>query len=318
MKITVLDGNVIQTSPDDWKALEPLGEVTVYPKTASHQVVERAKDAEIILLNKVVIDKKTLDQLPRLKYIGVVATGYNVIDLEASKAKGVIVTNVPAYSTESVAQLTFAHILNITNRVDHYARQNREGKWARSEEFYYTDTPLIDLAEKNIGIIGLGNIGARVAQIANCLHMNIYAYTSKNSSELPDYIHKATLEGLLSVCDIITLHCPLSESTRHLIDAEKIALMQPHAIVINTSRGPLVDEQAMAQALSEERIMAYGADVMSQEPPLADNPLFRLPNAYITPHVAWATTETKKRLLNIAFKNVESYLKDNIQNQVNI
>lgn len=289
----------------------------VYPRTAPEEVIDRCFNAEIILTNKVVINKQILVSLPRLKYIGVLATGYNVVDVDTASDLDIIVTNIPAYSTDSVVQMTFAHILTMTNRVEHYTQQNRNGRWSNNPDFVYWDTPLIELAGKTMGIVGLGNIGMKVAQLARCFGMEVYAFTSKASSLLPEGIQKTTFEGLLSVSDILSLHCPLNRSTREMINASSLAKMKEGALLINTGRGPLVNEADVAEALRSGHLGGYGADVMCQEPPAEDNPLFSAPNAYITPHIAWATFEARKRLIAIAVGNVKAFIDGNPVNVVN-
>lgn len=317
MKIVILDGYTANPGDLSWKELEEIGELTVYERTAPSEVVERSKEAEVVLTNKVVLSADVLAQLPKLKYVCVLATGYNVVDTEAARKQGIDVSNIPAYSTDSVAQITIAHILNITNRVGHYAEAFHQGRWTASKDFCYWDTPLTELAGKTLGIVGLGNIGMRVAAIAHLLGMDIFAVTSKFHGNLPYGIQKTTLEGLLAVSDILTLHCPLNESTRHLINNNTIELMKQGAVVINTGRGPLVDEQAMADALKSGRLSAYGADVLSEEPASKDNPLLACPNAYITPHIAWATFEARTRLVATAIANVKAYANGAPQNVVN-
>lgn len=308
MKIVVLDGYGVNPGDLSWKKLEELGELTVYERTAPEEVLTRTEEAEIVLTNKVVLSADVLCKLPKLKYIGVLATGYNVVDTEAARAQGVAVTNIPAYSTDSVVQMTFAHILNITNRVAHYARENREGKWARSKDFCYWDTPLLELSGLTLGVVGLGNIGMKVARVARTLGMEVYAATSKSSSSLPEGIQKTTFKGLLGVCDILTLHCPLTPDTRELVNAKTLGMMKRGAVVINTGRGPLVNENDVAEALRSGQLAAYGADVMCQEPPREDNPLLAEPNAFITPHVAWATIDARRRLMKIAADNIKAFV----------
>lgn len=315
--IVILDGYASNPGDLNWDALKRLGNVTVYPRTSDKEKVERAKDADIVLLNKVQMDAETLAQLPKLKYIGIQATGYNVVDIQAAKSHGIIVTNIPAYSTDSVAQMTFALILSITNRVEHYTLENRNGKWADNPDFCYWDTPLMELANKNMGIMGLGNIGKKVATLAHDFGMNVYACTSKKASELPDWMHKVSKEELLTTSDILSLHCPLTDDTHHFINAESIEKMRTGAILVNTGRGPLVDEEAVAKALHNGKLGAYGADVMTQEPPAKDNPLFREPNAYITPHIAWATLEARTRLNKQVAANVKAFLEGKPINVVN-
>lgn len=308
MKIVVLDGYGVNPGDLSWGKLEELGELTVYERTAPEEVLTRTEEAEIVLTNKVVLSAEILCKLPKLKYIGVLATGYNVVDTEAARAQGVAVTNIPAYSTDSVVQMTFAHILNITNRVAHYARENREGKWARSKDFCYWDTPLLELSGLTLGVVGLGNIGMKVARVARTLGMEVYAATSKSSSSLPEGIQKTTFKGLLGVCDILTLHCPLTPDTRELVNAKTLGMMKRGAVVINTGRGPLVNENDVAEALRSGQLAAYGADVMCQEPPREDNPLLAEPNAFITPHVAWATIDARRRLMKIAADNIKAFV----------
>lgn len=316
MKIVILDGYTANPGDMSWKELEELGTLAVYDRTRPEETVARAADAEIILTNKVIISREVMAQLPQLKYIGVLATGYNVVDIEAAHERGIIVTNVPAYSTESVAQMVFAHLLTVTNRTEHYAIQNRKGRWTSNSDFCYWDFPHMELAGKTFGIVGLGNIGRRVAEIALAFGMQVKALTSKSANTLPTGIKKADLEELLATSDIISLHCPLTDTTRHLINRETLQHMKPSAILINTGRGPLVDDQAVASALAEGQLAAFCADVLTEEPPKADNPLLSQPNAFITPHIAWATEEAHSRLLQVAISNVRAFLNANPQNVV--
>ena len=308
MKIVVLDGYGLNPGDLSWDSLKELGELVVYDRTAPEDVLKRAADAEVILTNKVVVSADIIKVLPNLKYVGVLATGYNVVDVEAAREHGVVVTNIPAYSTDSVVQMTFAHILNITNRVAHYARENREGKWSGNKDFCYWDTPLPELSGLTLGIVGLGNIGMKVARIARMFGMEVYAATSKGSSSLPEGIQKTTFKGLLGVCDILSLHCPLTPATKELVNKETIGMMRRGSVVINTGRGPLVNEYDVAEALKSGQLSAYGADVLCQEPPTADNPLLKLPNAFVTPHVAWATFDARKRLMDICVGNVKAFM----------
>ena len=315
-KIVVLDGHASNPGDLSWDGLKAFGELTVYERTPEDQVLERIGDADIVLTNKVPFKADRISKLPHVKYIGVLATGYNIIDTQAAAEAGIIVTNIPAYSTDSVAQITFAHILNITNHVSHYAEQSRAGRWTQAPDFCYWDTPLIELAGKTIGIVGLGNIGMHVAQMARLFGMDVFAFTSKNSADLPEGIQKATMEGLLGVSDILTLHCPLTPDTFELINADTLSKMKRGAILINTGRGQLVNEADVAQALRDGQLSAYGADVMCQEPPTADNPLLSCPNAYLTPHIAWASFEARQRLLKIAINNVAAFIAGTPQNVV--
>ncbi len=317
MKIVILDGYAANPGDLDYHLLEQLGEVVVYPRTTDEEKVEHAKDADIILLNKVLMDAETLKQLPNLKYIGLQATGYNMVDINAAKELGITVTNIPAYSTDSVAQHTFALILAATNRVEHYTQENRNERWAYNRDFCYWDTPLMELAGKTFGVMGLGNIGMKVATIARDFGMDVCACTSKNSTDLPEWIQKVSKTGLLATSDVLSLHCPLADDTCHFINAESLEQMKDTAILVNTGRGPLVDEAAVAKALHEGKLGAYCADVMEQEPPSKDNPLFAEPNAYITPHLAWATYEARERLNKQVAANVKAFIEGHPINVVN-
>lgn len=317
MQIVLLDGYASNPGDLTWEPLKEMGEVTVYDRTQPSEVVERAHDAEIIVTNKVTLTRQTLEQLPNLRLICVLATGYNTIDTLAARDLGITVCNVPAYSTDSVAQMVFALILNMTNRVAHYARQTREGRWSAAPDFCYWDLPVSELAGKTLGIVGLGHIGAKVASIAREFGMDVFAFTSKNSIDLPDYIQKTTLEGLFGVSDILTLHCPLTPDTHELINARTIARMKHGALLVNTGRGPLVNEADVAEALASGQLGGYGADVMCSEPPAADNPLFAQPNAFITPHIAWASVEARQRLLYATFDNIRAFQDGHPQNVVN-
>lgn len=317
MQIVLLDGYASNPGDLTWEPLKEMGEVTVYDRTQPSEVVERAHDAEIIVTNKVTLTRQTLEQLPNLRLICVLATGYNTIDILAARDLGITVCNVPAYSTDSVAQMVFAQILNMTNRVAHYARQTREGRWSAAPDFCYWDLSVSELAGKTLGIVGLGHIGAKVASIAREFGMDIFAFTSKNSIDLPDYIQKTTLEGLFGVSDILTLHCPLTPDTHELINARTLACMKRGALLVNTGRGPLVNEADVAEALASGQLGGYGADVMCSEPPAADNPLFAQPNAFITPHIAWASVEARQRLLNATFDNIRAFQDGHPRNVVN-
>lgn len=317
MKIVILDGYTVNPGDLSWESLEEIADVVVYERTREEEVVERCKGAEIVLTNKVVLDAATLNMLPRLQYIGVLATGYNVVDLEVASRQNIVVTNIPSYSTDSVAQMVWAHILNITNRVDYYARENRKGRWTESPDFCYMDHNLTELSGKRMGIVGLGNTGMATALIATAFGMNVLAFTSKDEEDLPTGIRKATLDELFSESDIISLHCPLTDSTHHLINENTLTQMKSSAILINTGRGPLVDDQAVAEALHNGTIAAYGADVMTTEPPKASNPLLSAPYCYLTPHIAWATKEARIRLIDICTQNVKAWIDGEPINQVN-
>ena len=308
MKIVILDAYTANPGDLSWKGLQDLGELTAYDRTPPELVVERCKGAEIVLTNKTVLNAQVLNQLPRLMYIGVLATGYNVVDIDAANRQHVVVTNIPAYSTMSVAQMTFAHILNIYNRVDWYAAENKNGRWQNSEDFSYISHSYRELDGKTLGVVGLGTIGAKVAEIGLAFGMKVIAFTSKSQDDMPERIVSVTMEELFAEADILSLHCPLTATTKHLVNRERLELMKSEAVIINTGRGPLVDDQALADALNSKRIMAYGADVLTEEPPKDGNPLLSARNAFLTPHIAWATKEARSRLIDIATSNVKAFL----------
>ena len=318
MKIVELDGYAANPGDLSWDGLRELGELTVYDRTAPEDVLERAKGAQVILTNKVVITEELMDKLPDLRYIGVLATGYNVVDIPAARKHGIIVTNIPAYSTMSVAQMVIAHLLNITNQVALHSDAVKQGEWQRNKDFSFSLTPLIELDGKTLGNVGLGNTGTATARIAQSLGMRILAYSSKSADALKEMgIEKAgSYEHLFREADVLSLHCPLTEETHHLVNAERLKLMKPTAILINTGRGPLVDEAALADALNEGRIMAAGVDVLQEEPPRNGSPLINARNCYITPHIAWATKAARERLLNIAVANVKAFMEGKPQNAV--
>ncbi len=301
-----------------WEALKKLGDVTVYDRTSPSEVIERSSGAEILLTNKVIIDRKVMEQLPDLKYVGVLATGYNVVDIVAACEKGIVVTNIPSYSTASVAQMVFSLLLAITNGVEHYTADNRAGRWSCNPDFCYWDAPLMELADKTFGIVGVGNIGSKVANIALAFGMKVLALTSKTPDSLPIGVEKAAdFDHLLRNSDVLSLHCPLTESTKHLINSSTLAKMKPSAILINTGRGPLVDEQALADALNHGELRGAGVDVLSCEPPTFDNPLLYARNCYTTPHLGWATVEARQRLMDIAVANVANFIEGTPTNMVN-
>lgn len=316
MKIVVLDGYGLNPGDLSWEAMQSLGELQVYNRTSPSELLDRAKGAEVLITNKTVITAKDMDALPQLKYIGVLATGYNVVDIEAARSKEIVVTNIPAYSTRSVAQMVFAHLLNITQRVGYYAKENRQGRWATNADFCYWDTPLIELDGKRMGIIGFGNTGQATAAIAIALGMKVCVYSSKPQFMLPQGIQRMGLDELFRECDVVSLHCPLTDNTKELVNAARLSTMKPTAILINTGRGPLVNEHDLADALNNGVIAAAGLDVLSTEPPCKDNPLLTARNCFITPHIAWATKEARIRLMDIAVNNLKGYIKGNIINNV--
>ncbi|MDE6787561.1 MAG: D-2-hydroxyacid dehydrogenase, partial [Muribaculaceae bacterium] len=290
----------------------------VYDRTAPVETIERSAGAEILLTNKTIIDRNIIEKLPDLRYIGVLATGYNVVDTAAAREKGIVVTNIPAYSTDSVAQMVFSLLLAITNNVEHYTADNRAGRWSRNADFCYWDYPLTELAGKTFGIVGFGNIGSKVARIALAFGMKVLALSSKPADVLPAGVKKADgLDQLLNESDVLSLHCPLTDSTKHLINASTLAKMKPSAILINTGRGPLVDETALAEALNSGALRGAGVDVLSCEPPTIDNPLLYARNCYTTPHLGWATVEARQRLMDIAVANVANFIEGTPTNVVN-
>jgi len=316
MKIVVLDGYGLNPGDLSWEALQALGELTVYDRTSPAELLDRAAGAEILLTNKTVLTADNLAALPDVRYIGVLATGYNVVDIPAANARGIVVTNIPAYSTASVAQMVFAHLLNITQRVGHYAHDNRAGRWANHPDFCYWDTPLVELAGKKMGLVGLGHTGMATARLALAFGMEVCAYTSKSPEQLPEGIRKCSLDELFAECDVLSLHCPLTADTKELVNARRLATMKPTAIVLNTGRGPLVNEADLADALNRGVIAAAGVDVLSTEPPQADNPLLTARNCFVTPHIAWATLEARTRLMDIAVANVKGFLQGQVINQI--
>ena len=316
MKIIVLDGYGLNPSDLTWEGFEELGELTVYDRTSPSELLERAAGAEALVTNKTLITSENMDALPDLKYIGVLATGYNVVDIDAAKARGIVVTNIPAYSTASVAQMVFAHILNITQRVGYYADENKRGRWTKNADFCYWDTRLVELQGKKMGIVGFGNIGQATARIAQAFGMEVFVYSSKPQFALPSGIKKMELDELFGECDVVSLHCPLTPDTKEMVNAERLSKMKPNAILINTGRGPLINEQDLADALNEGKIAAAGLDVLSVEPSVEGNPLLGARNCFITPHIAWATLEARTRLMDIAVQNLKSYQKGQIVNNV--
>ncbi len=333
MKIVILDGYTANPGDLSWDGLKELGELQVYDRTSPEELLRRAEEAEVLLTNKVIINADAMAALPQLRYIGVLATGYNVVDVAEAHRRGIVVTNIPAYSTMSVAQMVMAHLLNITNRVALHAEAVRNGEWERSKDFCLTPTltetegvttrrrgeaSLIELDGLTFGIVGLGNIGMQVAKMAQAFGMQVMAVTSKKEDVLrPLGIRKASGYGqLFSEADVVSLHCPLTPETHHLVNRDRLALMKPTAIIINTGRGPLIDEQALADALTEEKLYAAGIDVLTEEPPRHGSPLISAPNCFITPHIAWASLAARRRLIAIATENVAAFLHGKPQNVV--
>jgi glycerate dehydrogenase len=298
--------------------LEKLGELTVYDRTAADDVVERSQDAEIIFTNKVPLGEDVLAKLPKLKFIGILATGYNIVNTDVAKKNGVIVSNVPGYSTASVVQLSFALLLELTLHVQRHSDSVMDGKWARSADFCFWDYPLIELADKTMGIIGFGSIGEKVADAAASFGMNVIGSKRHRTDQSHRKNFKwAEIPELLAQSDVVSIHAPLTPETQGLINKENLALMKPTAFLLNTSRGPLVVDQDLADALNNGVIAGAGIDVLSKEPPAADNPLFKAKNCLITPHIAWATKEARTRLMAITVDNLSAFINGNPVNVVN-
>jgi glycerate dehydrogenase len=299
-----------------WEALEALGECAIHDRTPKERVVERASGAEIVLTNKTPVSAEAIGKLEALRYIGVLATGYNIVDVEAARRRKIPVTNVPSYGTRSVAQMTFALLLELTQRVGDHARSVREGGWARCPDFSYWEHPLIELEGLTMGIIGYGRIGRAVGELARAFGMKVLAYNPTPPREVPAGVRFAGLEEVISQSEVVSLHCPLTEETRHLVNRERLSRMKSSAFLLNTSRGPLVVEEALAEALKAGRLAGAGLDVLSLEPPPAEHPLYGTRNCFITPHIAWATGAARIRLLSEAVENVRAYLRGESRNEV--
>ncbi len=307
MNIVMLDAFTANPSDLSWAAFEALGACTTYDRTPPRQIVERAKDAEVIITNKAPLSAETIAALPKLKYIGVIATGYNVVDVAAAREYGITVTNVPGYSSASVAQAVFALLLELTNHTGHHSSMARGGRWERGSDFCFWDYPIIELHGLTLGLVGLGDIGQAVARIAQAMGMKVLAARRTWALPPPEGITASSIEEVLSQSDVVSLHCPLTEGTRQLINAASLATMKPGAFLINTARGPLVDEAALADALNNGRLAGAGLDVLSVEPPPAGNPLFTAKNCIITPHIAWASRASRARLIAQAAANVKAW-----------
>jgi glycerate dehydrogenase len=313
-KIVVLDGYTMNPGDLNWSKLEKLGDCDIYDRTSPESVINRIGDADCILINKIKITREIMAQLPQLKYIGVLATGYNTVDLPAARDHGITVTNIPAYSTDSVAQTAFAHILNLTQHAAQHSETAKTGKWATCPDFCYWDFPLIELQSLTLGIVGCGRIGRQTAAIGHAFGMKIIGYT--RTVRTGDNIEQVSMEELFQRADVISLHCPLTAENKHLVNAKMLSIMKPTAFLINTSRGALIDEADLAEALNTGVIAGAGLDVLSTEPPEADNPLFKAKNCYITPHIAWATASARKRLYATAISNLSNYIKGSPENVV--
>lgn len=312
--ITVLDAFTLNPGDLSWAELQKLGDCQIYDRSSDEEVFPRAQQAEILLINKIKMNRALLSQLPKLKYIGVLATGYNVVDVASAHELGITVTNIPTYGTTSVAQMVFAHLLNLTQAVAQHAQAVQNGRWSSCPDFCFWDSPLIELHGLTLGIIGCGRIGRETAKIGRAFGMKTIGYDQFPVHD-PE-IEMLNLEAVFKVSDVLSLHCPLTENNHHLVNAERLSLMKPSAFLINTSRGPLIDEQALACALNDGRLAGAGLDVLGKEPPLADNPLLNARNCFVTPHISWATRSARSRLLDTAVQNVKSYLQGKPVNQV--
>lgn len=316
MEIVVLDGYALNPGDMSWKGLETLGNCKVYDRTAASELYERVKDAEAIITNKAVIDSSLLERLPKLRYIGVTATGYNVVDVKAAHSKGIVVTNIPAYSTDSVAQLVFAHLLTVVNRVELHASSVRQGEWTNSKDFAYCKSPQTELAGKTLGVVGFGRIGRKVALIGAAFGMKVIFNNRSQVKDAPSGMLQTNLEELFAQSDVVSLNCPLTPENSEFVNDDLLKSMKPTAILINTGRGGLINEADLARALNEETIAAAGLDVLSTEPPKHTNPLLTARNCYITPHIAWATAEARQRLMHITIENLKCFMEGKPQNVV--
>jgi glycerate dehydrogenase len=308
MQIVVLDGYTLNPGDLSWEPLKILGDAAIFERSRTNEVAARIGNAEIAITNKVEISRATMEKCPNLKYIGVTATGYNIVDIEAARQRKITVTNVPAYGTRSVAQMTLALLLELTNHTGHHAQTVSDGRWTRSLDFCYWDFPLVELHDKTMGIIGYGRIGQEVGKLARAFGMRILVNQRRKTPVPPSDASSVELEELLRMSDVISLHCPLTPETRQMINRDRLSLMKPSAFLLNTSRGQLINEQDLADALQQEKIAGAGLDVLSLEPPVETNPLLRAPNCFITPHIAWASKEARTRLMNVAVENLRAWL----------
>ena len=316
MKIVVLDGYTLNPGDLSWSEMESLGECTVFDRTAPEERLERARDAEVILTNKVILDRELLGNLPKLRFVCVSATGFNVVDTHAARERGIPVSNVPVYGTDSVAEMTMALLLELCRHVGDASRRVREGKWAGSADWCYWDEPHIEIHGRELGVIGFGRIGSRVAELARAFGMNVSACDSAGIP-FPSFVQPRELDGLFASADVVSLHCPLTPDTQGIVNARTLALMKPGAFLINTARGGLVAEDDLARALNEGRIAGAALDVLSSEPPHLDNPLPTARNCIVTPHVSWATLSARRRLMSVVVSNVRAFLEGKPQNVVN-
>jgi len=317
MKIVILDGHTLNPGDLSWEGLSKFGELKAYERTPPELVAKRCAEAEIIITNKALVTRETIDYLPELRYIGVTATGVNIVDCEAAAEREIPVTNVPGYGPRSVAQMTFAHILNFTQQTAHHANEVVKGRWANCPDFCFTDFPLVELDDLVLGILGYGDIGKETARIGRAFGMEVIAHSRSLTESIPGEVEAVNLAELFVRSDVLSLHCPLTSETEKVVDAESLASMKPSAFLINTGRGPLVDEQALANVLNAGKLAGAGLDVLSTEPPPADNPLIGAKNCIVTPHIAWATLAARKRLLDVTVANLKAFLEGTPKNIVN-
>lgn len=308
LNAVILDGHTENPGDISWESIEKLVDLTVYPRTPADKVIERAKDADILIVNKVAVTREIVEQLPKLKFVATLATGYNQIDCEALKEKGIPVSNIPAYSTNAVAQMVFSYILAFTNRVSEYTDDVKSGNWSKCEDFCYWNTPLYELDGKTLGIIGFGKIGKRVSELAHAFGMKVLVFTPSGKKDGVPHCEFTDMDTVLKNADYISVHCPLTDKTAGLINKDFISKTKKNAFIVNTARGPVANEADVAKALSDGTLAGYGTDVLSTEPPAKDNPLLTAPNCFITPHIAWAAYETRVRLMGILEKNIEAYI----------
>jgi glycerate dehydrogenase len=317
MKIVILDGYTENPGDLSWDGFEKLGELTVYDRTPHEKIIERIGRAEVVIVNKTPIDKATLEACPNVQYIGVLATGYNVVDVHAAKEKGIVVCNIPTYGTDAVAQFAIALLLEVCHHVAHHSQAVHEGRWENNADWCFWDYPLIELAGKTIGVIGFGRIGQGTGRIAKALGMKVVAYDEHKNDSGTMIAEYVSLDELFAQSDVISLHCPLFPSTEGMINKENIAKMKDGVIIINNSRGPLIHEADLAEALNSGKVYAAGLDVVSTEPIQGNNPLLKAKNCIITPHISWAPKESRKRLMDIAVNNLAAFMEGNPINMVN-
>lgn len=317
MRITVLDGYTLNPGDLSWEQFKPLGDCVIYDRTPISETVARAMGSDILLTNKAPVSRDMIEQLPDLKYIGLLATGYNVVDIKAAADHHITVTNVPEYGTQSVAQMVFSHLLNLCQHVSEHSSSVRQGKWTQSNDFCFWDYPLIELYGLTMGVVGLGRIGSTVAKTAVSFGMQVLAFDPRTPSHVPNGITLTDIKTLFQNSDAVSLHCPLTEQNRGFVNTELLGLMKKSSFLINTSRGQLIDEPALAEALNQGIIAGAGLDVLSVEPPEAGNPLLTASNCYITPHISWATRAARQRLMEMAYRNVEAFIRGKAVNVVN-